>query len=833
MLSGVAEVTIPTFYRNVSELQKRGLVQERGKWRAVLPQAISNQLAINALQSNHPSLLVQRLVTDASERVARSFTRRLGYLHESKNAQQIVENWLKPESPLSEVSSLSNTEREMFENISPVNQRAALNALLHAIEKPDFIAITNLNRANTARLLRSLAYEPDLFDDAATALLKLALEEPDGYRSNSTLDILKSLFYIHLSGTLSPPEQRAEFVRKIAFSKDQRESNIALPLLRAALESQHFSSHHSFNFGALKRSYGWHPKSHEETKVWYGLFIDIAIKIGKNKTTLGSESRAILGSAFRGLWCAANMEDALIGAGQDLASIDGWPDGWIGIRNTLRWDKRRITPESLERLEALERKIAPRDLREKLQAKVFSRGAFGVDLDDFEPESATDWYTKSHDEAKTLGIAAAQDDDILTDLEPFITRTNATDKVWFFAIGLGQTYASTRKILDRLRPLVEHPPTKGFDLPFITGLINGWNETKPDEVAKFLDEAVDDEVWGPLFPDLQLAIDLDLAGYWRLIKSLELGRASSWKYTNLRCGRKTDPLTVAQISVFLGLLASKPDGGLSAAIDTLYMVIYCADTKDEQYREELRAYCLELIGELDWSLVDLEDKEFVHPLVRVIEYALASREPHEAAAKTLSRLIQQERSGKQIFPRRVGNVLLPFFEKCPTQALDAVYIKDDETGLRRMLTVPLDRHGDTAIGVVPDKSLLEWCTVSPEDRCVFAAQTCKLFERPNPGENSDEAVIGISNTATSLLMLAPEKKKVLDALVSRFHPNSWTGSLAAIMRQRFQLLDSLNPTGDPELTQLIDEMKVRLMKIVESEEQREQERERSATASFE
>lgn len=834
VLSAVAEVTIPTFYRNVSELQRRGLVQERGKWRAILPHAISNRLALNAVQSNHPSQLVQRFVVDASERVARSFSRRLGYLHESKHAQQIVEDWLRPEGLLGDVSSLNALKREMLENVSPVNQRAALNALLRAVEKSDFISIANSGRAHFARLLRSLAYEPDLLADAASALLKFALEEPDDCKSDSIRDILQSLFYSHLSGTLASPEQRATFVRTLAFSGDHRKSKLALHLLRAGLESHHFSSHYDFDFGALKRGYGWHPRTLKEIQDWYGLFIQIAVDLGKTTTVLGADARAILGGAFRGLWGDARMEEALTGAARELSLIDGWPDGWIGIRNTLQWDKKHIDPASLDRLKALEKEIAPRDLQAKIQAKVLSRGSFGVDLDDdFEGDSPMDGYVKSHEEATALGKTAALDANVLADLAPFIFNSNTTNKVWCFGIGVGQVSVSPQQILERLRPLVEYPPADGFDLQFITGLINGWNQVKPEEVAAFLDEAVGDDVWGPLFPNLQFAVELDQAGYSRLIKSLGLGRAACWKYKNLGHGRRTDPLTGTQIATLLSLLATKPDGGLPAAIDVLYMVIHCTDTKDEQYKAELRTYCLKFVGELDWSLIDLTNENFVHHLERVIEFALDSSKPHEAVTKTLNRLIQQESAGKRTFPRRLGNILLPFFKKCPVETLDAVYTKDEDTALVRMLTIRLDRHGDTAIGVVPEESLLEWCKVSPEDRCVFAAQTCKLFERPNPGESSDEAVIGISSTARNLLALAPDKTKVLEMLVSRFHPNSLSGSLAAIMRQRLQHLDQLNPTGDAELTLLIEEMKARLSKILESEEQREQESERSETASFE
>lgn len=350
-------------------------------------------------------------------------------------------------------------------------------------------------------------------------------------------------------------------------------------------------------------------------------------------------------------------------------------------------------------------------------------------------------------------------------------------------------------------------------------------------MAAFLESARTDEIWGEIFPELQVAIGIDTAAHGRLIQCIQIGKASAWQFQYLGMGRVTDPLSVKQIASLITPLADKPDGGLPAAIDVLYMVIHYTDTKDEQYKEELQAYCLKLVGELDWSLVDLENEDFLHHLERVIEFASNSSEPHQAAAQTLNRLIQQERSGKKIFPRRLGNVLLPFFKKYPIQSLDAVYTKDEETTLKHMLTVQLDRHGDTAIGVVPEGDLIEWCRVSPEDRCVFAAQTCQLFEIPSSGEGSDEAIIGISNTAITLLGMAPDKKKVLETLVRRFHPGSWSGSRAAIMRHRFQHLADLNPTGDPELTPLIEEMKARFLKVVESEERREQER--SETGSFE
>jgi hypothetical protein len=322
---------------------------------------------------------------------------------------------------------------------------------------------------------------------------------------------------------------------------------------------------------------------------------------------------------------------------------------------------------------------------------------------------------------------------------------------------------------------------------------------------------------------------------WRGLcrSSLELGRAPCWRYRSLGHGRRTDVLTIKQISALLSLLAETPEGGLPEAIDVLSMVIHCTDPKDEQYKTELQAYSLEFVGELDWGLIDFGNENLLHDLERVVEFSLDGNAPCDAATKALNRLIQQERKENRIFPRRLGKVLSPFFKKCPTETLDAVYTKDKDNDLLHMLTIQLNRHCDTAIGVVPEESLLEWCKVSPEDRYVFAAKACKLFERSNSSEGSDEATIGISSTAINLLSQASDKKKILETLVSRFSPSCWSGSRAAIMRQRLEHLDKLNPAGDIEISSLIEETKARFSKAIKSEEQLEQDRERLETASFE
>jgi hypothetical protein len=69
MLSSLADVSVKLFSRHIAELKRRGLVQSRGQWRAVLPHAISNQLAAQAFDDFPNEMLIKVFIENATARV--------------------------------------------------------------------------------------------------------------------------------------------------------------------------------------------------------------------------------------------------------------------------------------------------------------------------------------------------------------------------------------------------------------------------------------------------------------------------------------------------------------------------------------------------------------------------------------------------------------------------------------------------------------------------------------------------------------------------------------------------------------------------------------------
>jgi len=260
-------------YRNVETLKKRDLVQSRHIWRAVLPHAISNRLARLALESIPKDVIVTTFIQNGSERLIKSFTRRLSYLHDCEQAVEIVNDWLSPEGYLGKTKcNFNDFGMELFNNIAPVSPEKVLEMIENAANSDEGVEFTSKeNRHHTRyiRLLKQLAYDPNLFDRSINIMCRFALSENDNERNSSLKETFKALFYRHLSGTHASIEQRAKFINDLINSEDDKRQALGIYILEATLETWHFSSFHDFSFGSWPRDFGYYPKTNEEHIRWF------------------------------------------------------------------------------------------------------------------------------------------------------------------------------------------------------------------------------------------------------------------------------------------------------------------------------------------------------------------------------------------------------------------------------------------------------------------------------------------------------------------------------------------------------------------------------------
>ena len=95
----------------------------------------------------------------------RSFSKRMGYLHDDDNAAALVSKWFDKDGLLEPLGNLNELGTALLVNIAPINPEATLTFIEQAAVRHSwFFGSQNTSRAQIVNILRSIAYDPALSD---------------------------------------------------------------------------------------------------------------------------------------------------------------------------------------------------------------------------------------------------------------------------------------------------------------------------------------------------------------------------------------------------------------------------------------------------------------------------------------------------------------------------------------------------------------------------------------------------------------------------------------------------------------------------------------------
>ncbi len=544
-------------YARIGELRRRDLVQARSHWRAVLPHAVANRLAKLALQNIPLTAIEKHLVTEAPERIEKSFSRRLGYLHDSAEAKRIVEGWLHAGGILSDVADLDELHAEMFHNVAPIAPEAVLTGLERAARGPRADQLF-AHRDRFVRLLRSLAYDAALFERCADLLVAFALRDEDTEKSEAA-KILKSLFFVYLSGTHATVDQRIRVMQGLLNSGDPKRRGLGLEALRALLESSHFMSGYDFQFGSHSRDHGYRP-NFQQAQAWYASVLSIAEAIATSGLPVAEAVQRTIGPTFRGLWGNAQMVEDLERVSHSILAKNYWRDGWIAARQTLSYDGTLMSPDIRARLIRLERKLRPKDLLAKVRSIVLSRTSGRVDLEEYEDDEPDpgNAYQRAETLAEKLGEEAVVDEMTFQELLPELV--GGAGRLIAFGLGLAKGTAAPRKTWEALVDALGKTPKEQRNGQALKGFLRGLNERDAELAGALLDEAITHPALCNWFPELQCSVPIDKAGVARLRRSLELGHSPIGYFGCLAWGRVHEPISAADLKGLVQDISARPEG---------------------------------------------------------------------------------------------------------------------------------------------------------------------------------------------------------------------------------------------------------------------------------
>lgn len=892
-LASLADISVRKLRRLVSVLESRGLVQRRGIWRAILPHAIANRLAADALKYvSYESIERQIVAQDPSVsdglRLLRSFSRRLGYLHGSEEAREIVGQWLSPDGLLGVApeSDRWSLYTELLNNVAPVDPKRALevverlvgngsadvvierckssigagflegyrkggdpNIMLAAYKEDESL---RKGRDRVITLIRSIAYYEDLFGRCLDVLLKFAVAEEKGRlifeRQGPACEILESMFFVVLSGTLAKTDLRLKWLDDALHSSDEAVRSIACRCLSNALESQGFSSFYNFDFGARERDSGWRP-SKEEKRDWYAKFIDLAVKVGVDSSHASEEVRGVLARKFGALWLAG-MTDKLREAVHTL-SATGWEEGWSAIRETIRLHGGEMEAENKRALQELERVIRPSNLLSRL--RVLKLGDhFGEFL--LEGEGSPDWWKDMDKRVQPMGRELAQEEHLMPEVARLLTGGGRHGDPTF-KLALGKSIAvqvsDMKKMWDVLLEGFESWPKMERDEAVLKGYLEGVFDRDLALFNRLLDEAAERQSLVGHVPSLQAFAPLDSRGRDRLLALMTRPDVCATDFCrgwNGQFGRQLvdGSYPDEQVAVVLNGLLGMRDGALVAVEKlSLYICQRSSPVKRSLFEvsyEALSSVLLTMEGE---PIVSGRYDNLVHRVVSVIKFFFGPKsgvdgeEREKRARQIMRRLVGGTVASWTVISSDFMEILGAFFDVQPRAALD-VFVGDDEgfeADSRRSAFARNELFGDVhgrASGV-PEEALLEWCESGSPGRWLRVANSvCSVVQTAE--EMGGGGRWQWSSQAVALLNKSPDPCKVAEVLVKHIRPNCWVGNMSDNLEERLPLIDQLSEILGVEYADKIELWRKDLLAEIGDEKKREEKAEaarQKAQARFE
>lgn len=791
----IRNISASELYGALVELRGRGVVQARSRWRAVLPQALANPLASAALK-RIPASDFDRFCSTLTPRMMKSVSRRLGYLHDSREAQCVVARWLGPDGPLGDLFGLGEEGFEIIKNIAPVAPEAVLKKLeqeLNGSEEKSAIAPESSYRWQWIWLIKALGYEAHMFKSSALLLARFVAAEPEGYNNNSARSAFREFFYLHLSGTQATPEQRRQVIKELALSNDEGLKRSASVALDAHLNAHHFSSNSRFEFGARSRDWGWRPKSKQDVLDWYEGAIFLALEF--------DDAREILARHVRELWGYTPCQDALYSAATILSSGRPWIEGWKAFKKALRFEGKGMPEDIKYRLENIIERLSPTDLLNRARAIILGPGTSWDIVDgEADDDDGMSSLEKVSEMAKNIGRELAQDE---TSRGVFISElfiSRYPQRAWECGYGLADAAIDLTDVWKELVQEYCAADLTKRNVSILNGFIYGAHLRDAAFTSRVLDYVLEDSCLSPILPYLQSGIGVDDEGIARLRNAIAKGIMRSEYFMDIANG-SCEYSPEEPLAELLEDIASR-SGGVEVALNILLTHL----SWNEKQKKVPDAVIIEtgrnLLVRADFSKTGgLYD----FGLNKIISACLSGKGGESVANKVCNH-IRSQLEQYHISSHDVTNVLRVLFEIQPFIALDVFLLPESLFHHIELFDV------GAPVEVIDEKHLKEWAECDSDVRYPLIGECLSLFGKNNDSENNE-----LSPLFISMLNSAPDKQRFLGDYYPRLLPRSWHGSLAVILEHRKIKLIQLAEQSDEEVKRWVEDALPELERWIEKE----------------
>lgn len=838
VLGELCEVSARRMARTSNTLLERQIAQQRGRWRAVLPHAIANRLAVDALRHIPVGEVLRAFEGKAGARMLKSFSRRIGFLHTSPQAREISRRWLQPDGLLHKTMQLNELGAAMLENIAPIDCEIVLECF--ESQKAEILAaVKDIHKQTEIRrvisLISKIAYEPELFSRAISLLLEIADEAGDEDGHDGPRKRVQAFFQIRGSGTHATLQQRVDVLE--ACLADSKRHGLALDCLASSLETENFENINlvEAEFGARPRDFGARPFG-EEAIAWLSRFLTIAAEIAlSNAISDRKACRGVIAVQFSGMWGVEELRPLLIDLAEKLHADGRWLEGWRAVKGKIHYDKSRSSREGKTAkddpdLVKLCELLAPSDLEGRVRAIALAEGhrIFALD-DEFDLDDPKKYEASGKrlaEEAFRLGQDVATDSAVFDAVVNGLFQQAYVPNRIAFGRGLAAAFSNRRLLWEKITERVRALGSANFNDCVLSGILMEISRVEPALAQTLLDEIAEDELLRRRIVGLTPADNFSLEDFQRCERVFDAIGLELWGVDNLlwrdNCAAisRKDKVRLAN-----RILAEK--GGASVLLHAFSMMLHGSDRSVDTLGPDIRALSIKAAAIAMGSDESDPGGTRDYDLGQVLTSALACRGTDAEEKQLLDGLFSCMERRYGFFPHFETGIQV-IAKSRPDAFLDRLmaYASRNEDGDIHWMDnssrkcPPLDT-------VSPDE-LANWCNKGNDiRRWKLVTRAISVFEEGKEGG------FKLSAQARALIRLCPSPEVIVESFGFKLHPRSWSGNLSVHIEQRAAALTELLHSEDPQIVEATETLLNHAKRSADHERDREQKGDAEREQTFE
>lgn len=761
VLGGLVGQTAAQMYSHGQTLSEKQLAEDIGDRWAILPQAIANKLASDALSHIPLKHIVDAFDPTTVPDLFLSFAQRISHLHRNDRAIEVAKSWL------SDGAILSNLDMPTSENAMVIRYAAALvpDLVLRKVEewvaKGRHVDADPVVAHRTAEALIEISPARHLFERCVRVLADLARQENEQRVFPVVHGYPFMLFSFRFRWIPVTIEQRFSIIRKHLESRvpaDRRDG--AGMLAQAFLNSSLF--HYFPEYGAGPHIQGDSPEKDMDEAGWCVRHLELISRpVPQFPARAAEPIKQVLVGVFGSLWGKEEVRGALLQAMEDLGTTGPWIDGWIAALQT-RWLRPADDPASgvgHPLPASLVEKLRPTDPAARVYAGILSLPPSTRFNSDFwlapKPGGTEEEMDLSARLAlglgrRTAGMSPADRRKILSGM---IEEQN--EHIYLFGRGVAQRHDDLISLWRELTGALDMATDEPIRFPDVfLGVIDEAKRRDADLARQILDDAVSHQKLRGVFVRLQQRVGLDSRAVERLEACLNDPATDITDYEIIAWAESFVDIPEETLVRLLRQIATRPRGSqvVVAGLASRFMTQPQLPVGSSVVRLGMQIVQQALEDSRDtWSMPGFVARS----LCEVVEVCSAHEISQPDLPHVLKALVLEFRV---LFGWRekASDVIRMLTKKIPHEALDIFLAHPEDTSTAKQFLVTSRNYERSALDRVETDELVSWANLGDrEARLRLIARVIWPVE-----VFGDDKELRLTPTATELIGLAQDPTEI-------------------------------------------------------------------------